>query len=218
MMKRGGEIDDFHPQHALKITLEVLGLQRDAVPVLAGAEETKRAKARRALIRESLIPADRTADWLQRLAHTAEPWGGAQPFLAEACEGLALIEAHSDEEEAATIAVLLREALETPGRTAALVTPDARLAERVSAKLRRWHIEAPASSGVTLADTPPGVLLTLLAALAEDDAEPVTLAALLHHPLAQIASVDDVHAFERKVLRGPRRHGDLGRCEKTVGR
>jgi ATP-dependent helicase/nuclease subunit B len=203
------EIDDFHPQHALKITLEVLGLRRGDVPVLAGADETKRAKARRALIRESLIPADRTADWVRRLNDTAAPWRGAKAFLAEACEGLSLIEAHSDEDEAATIAVLLREALEIPGRTAALVTPDGRLAERVSAKLQRWGIEAPASAGAALADTPPGVLLTLLAALAEDDADPVTLAALLHHPLTQIATPEQINFFERKVLRGPRRYGDL---------
>src|SRR5262249_45286806 len=163
------EIDDNHPQHALKITLEALGLDRRAVAELAGAEEDKKARARRALLREALAPPDRTADWLARLAGTAPPWGKARAFPAEACGGLCLIEARNEEEEATIVALLLREALEIPGRTAALATPDPALGERVAAKLRRWGVAASASAGAPLSQSAPGVLLTLLAELAEDE-------------------------------------------------
>ena len=50
---------------------------------------------------------------------------------------MAVIEAANAEEEALAIAVVLREALETEGKTAALVTPDRGLARRVLAAL--WH-------------------------------------------------------------------------------
>ena len=60
--------------------------------------------------------------------------------------------------------IALREALETPGRTAALVTPDRMLAARVSALLERWGIEADDSAGRPLSQTPAGTLLLGIAA------------------------------------------------------
>src|SRR3546814_12056735 len=61
-------------------------------------------------------------------------------------------------EEAQTIAIALREVLETPGRTGALVTPDRALARRVSVHLKRWGIEADDSAGRPLSETAPGTL------------------------------------------------------------
>ncbi len=58
-----------------------------------------------------------------------------------------MIEAANPEEEALAIAVTLREALDTPGKTAALVTPDRALARRVVAALERWHVAADDSGG-----------------------------------------------------------------------
>src|SRR5207237_190343 len=69
-------------------------------------------------------------------------------------------------EEAQAIALALRGALEEPGRTAALVTPDRNLARRVSAHLRRWGIEADDSAGRPLALAPAGTLLLAAAAWA----------------------------------------------------
>ncbi len=203
------EIDDQHPQHALQETLRELNLDRRAVPTLEGATENDHARARRALVRETLVPASRTADWLKRLDETAAPWGAPAAFVGRALEGVSLIEARNEEEEAAAIALLLREALETPGRTAALITPDHKLAQRVSAKLRRWNIAEQPAGGSALAEAPPGVMLTLLAELAADDGAPVSLAALLKHPLAQVGDAGAVAAFEADILRGPRKYTDL---------
>jgi ATP-dependent helicase/nuclease subunit B len=201
------EIEASHPQYGLKVTLEKL--DRRDVPLLLGAEEDRRATARRVLVREALAPAGRTADWLQRLEQAARPWGERRAFVEEACAGLSLIETQNEEEEATTIALLLRQALETPERTAALVTPDARLGQRVAAKLSRWNVAASPSAGIQLADAPAGVLLTLLAELTEDEGLPVSLAALLKHPLARFGSPAEISAFESDALRGPRRHRDL---------
>ena len=62
---------------------------------------------------------------------------------------------------------MLRDALETPGARAALVTPDRALAGRVCAELLRFGVVADDSAGEALGETPPAVFLRLLAGAAE---------------------------------------------------
>ena len=78
----------------------------------------------------------------------------------------------------------MRGALEIPGRTAALVTPDRHLARRVAVELQRWGIEVDDSAGTPLDQTPPGAFLLLTARLIVGGVNPVTLLATLKHPLA----------------------------------
>ena len=98
---------------------------------------------------------------------------------------IAVIEAANAEEEALAIAVALREAMETPGKTAALVTPDRTLARRVLAALARWNVPVDDSGGDALADTPAGVFARLAAEAALDGLPPVTMLALLKHPMCR---------------------------------
>ena len=103
----------------------------------------------------------------------------------------------------------MREALETPGRTAALVTPDRNLARRVAAELQRWDVEVDDSAGLPLADTPPGAFLRLIAQAVGERAAPAPLLAMLKHPLAAGGMrarrfSAQVRELERRVLRGPR--------------
>lgn len=195
-------IHEQHPQFALKQTLAALGVDRRAIAPLG--TEAPAARARRVLMREALAPAEQTADWLQRL----EAAGGAH-FVAEGAEGVRLIEAATENEEAAAIAVLLREALEH-GRTAALATPDADLARRVESKLARWSVSPIVSHGRPLRQSEPGMLAALLCELADDPAEPVALAALMKHPRVTLARDHGVRTMlEHEALRGPRRHETL---------
>lgn len=196
-------VADQHPQFALKHTLAALGVSRSEAPLLGA--ETSIGRARRVLMREALAPAERTADWLARL----EAAGGAV-FVKSGAEGIRLIEAATEDEEATAIALLLREALETDGRTAAMVTPDAGLARRVEAKLTRWGIHPSVSHGRPLRDSEAGLLIALLCELARDSAEPVALAALLKHPRVPVGRDGEALAsLEREGLRGPRRHENL---------
>ena len=93
------------------------------------------------------------------------------------CDGLAVIEATDEREEALAIAVALRETLNDPGRTAALVTPDRALAARVSAELARWDIAVEDSAGCALSDTPAGRLARLAADAAAEDLRPLPVLA-----------------------------------------
>ena len=198
------KVDQQHPQGALKRLLDRAGVAKDAVaiwPASGGADSAGRA--RRRLINEALRPAEETADWLHVIAGLkAEGAGSGVDTVAEGLSGLSLISARTEEEAATAAALLLREALETPGRTAALVTPDQDLARRVSAKLGRWGVVPDSSAGVSLAATPAGTLASLLVRAVADPQNPVSAVALLgvlKHPFSQLG---DSWALERYGLRG----------------
>ncbi|MBL8542396.1 MAG: double-strand break repair protein AddB [Hyphomonadaceae bacterium] len=197
-------IGDQHPQHALKATLKALGVDRRDVPPLA--DETPGGRARRLLLREALAPAEKTADWLARLSAA----GGAA-FVKAGAEGLRLLEAATEDEEATAIALMLRETLEREGANAAVVTPDAGLARRIEAKLARWGVQPAVSHGTPLHETEAGRLIALLCELALDEAEPVALAALLKHPRVSLAAGGDnaLVTLEHEALRGARRFETL---------
>jgi ATP-dependent helicase/nuclease subunit B len=111
-------------------------------------------------------------------------------------------------DEAQGIAIALREALETPGRTAALITPDRALVQRVAAHLRRWGIEADDSAGRPLNATKPGTLILGIINAATEHFAPVALLSLLKHPLVMAGAdrldwLTGVRSLDL-ALRGPR--------------
>lgn len=135
---------------------------------------------------------------------------GGEAFVKNGASGLRLLEAATEDEEATAIALMVREKLEEPNGSAAIVTPDAGLARRIEAKLARWGIEPSVSHGAQLRETDAGRLIALLCELAYDPAEPVALAALLKHPRVGLAG--DTYGYtilEHVGLRGARRHDTL---------
>ncbi|CAN5381975.1 double-strand break repair protein AddB [soil metagenome] len=181
-----------HPQYQLKLLLERMAMNRAEVqawPVAGPGAGAARAEA----IAHALAPAEFTDDWTR---------------LKPDVRGLAVAELATPAEEAQAIALALREALEEPGRTAALVTPDRALARRVSAHLARWGIEIDDSAGRPLSGEPSGTLLAILAEAAAQRFAPLPLLALLKHPLVRFGD-ERVEWLEGALardlaLRGPR--------------
>jgi ATP-dependent helicase/nuclease subunit B len=189
-----------HPQYGLKLLLESLGAQREDVAPLGNAPAPLVARAR--VVSEAMRPAATTDRWSD-----ASPLGPAEK--AEALREIGIVEAANEREEALAVAVILREATETSGRSAALVTPDRSLARRVAVELGRWGIAVDDSAGQPLGKTPPGVLARLTADVGLLGAEANALLALLKHPLAALGlpraeTRRAARALERAVLRGPR--------------
>jgi ATP-dependent helicase/nuclease subunit B len=187
-----------HAQFALHSLLDRMNITRAEVTPLARPGE------REILVSEALRPAVTTEHW--QLSRKADAFNTA---VDAALWTLAAIEAANPEEEALAIAVTIRETLETPGKTVALVTPDRSLARRVLAALERWNIAVDDSGGDSLADTEAGRFARLAAAAAIDGLEPITLLALLKHPLLRLGAAPGDHAvaisiLERALLRGPR--------------
>src|SRR5262249_21326529 len=112
-------------------------------------------------------------------------------------------------EEARAIALAMRETLEQPDRTAALVTPDRGLARRVAAELGRWRIAVDDSAGLPVLETLPARFVRLLLETAQSDFAPIPLLGLLKHPLFRVwtdlpKQWKAISTLERRGLRGAR--------------
>lgn len=206
------ELDAGHPQYGLRQLLERIGVARTDVKDW-GAE---RDGARERALREVLRPAPTTDAWRLIVER------GEAKDIERGLEGLALVEADDPAQEALAVALILREALEEKGTSAALVTPDRNLARRVAGELARWDIEVDDSAGQPLSHTPPGAFLCLLAEAADEAFAPVPLLALLKHPLCALGQ--NRAAFRSKVrvldrqLRGPRPDAGLEGVRTAIAR
>jgi ATP-dependent helicase/nuclease subunit B len=157
-----------HPQAGLQALLAGLGATAGDVAAWSGAPVAPPGRV--ALLSQALQP-----------AHLLHGWAdGPPPHPGD----LAALTPADEQEEAVAIALSLRAAIATPGRRAALVTPDRALAGRVVAELRRWGIVADDSAGETLSETPPAVFLRLVCHAFAAGLSPVPLLAMLKHPLA----------------------------------
>ncbi|MEK6638088.1 MAG: double-strand break repair protein AddB [Pseudomonadota bacterium] len=185
-----------HPQHQLRRLLDRMGISRTEVRTWRWGSDADARAPRARVISNAMAPARFTGKWAG-LDRKDRDVGGVRA-----------LELANPAEEAQAIAILLRGALEEPGKTAALVTPDRALAIRVSAHLRRWGIEADDSAGQPLSATPPGTLILTLAEAVAQRFAPAPLLALLKHPLVQQGEarldwLDGVRKLDR-ALRGPR--------------
>jgi len=199
-----------HPQYHLKLLLNALGVARDEVQAWRGSGGFASSPARARAVANAMAA--------QQFSHK---WETLRP-AARRLSGIRLAVLPDPAAEAQAIALALRETLETPGKTAALVTPDRILAGRVSALLERWGVSADDSAGQPLSATAPGTLLLGIAGAAAEELAPVALLALLKHPLIsgeaqeRIAWLDAVRALDLE-LRGPRPAPGLAGLEEKLG-
>jgi ATP-dependent helicase/nuclease subunit B len=195
-------VDETHPQYGMKELLAHLEVDRGGVRLWPGTASAHTVRER--LITEMMRPAS-----------TTESWRALEGIDESAVAALIRLDCPGVREEAEAVALIMREAVETPGRTCALVTPDRRLAERVGAELKRWKIDIDDSAGRNLDRTPVGTFLRLTAAMVAEKFAPVATLAACKHPLAA-AGLEDVmfrmlsRTAERFMLRGPRPAGGLG--------
>ncbi len=166
-----------HPQAALFRLLPQLGVTRAEVKAIGTA--TPALFARTKFLGEAFIPSEATDRWLSFARDEA-----AQHDLSLALDGVTLIEAADEREEALALAIHLREVLEQPDATAALITPDRALAKRVRADLARWGIEIDDSGGEPLANLSFGTLARLVLRIERGVRNPHDVLALLEHPAA----------------------------------
>lgn len=185
-----------HPQYHLKLLLHRMGIARGEVQPWhrsgIAAAPPERSKA----ISNLFLPPRASAIWADLKPEHRR------------LSGVRLMECAHPGEEAQAIAVLIREALETPERRVALVSPDRGLAARVVAHLQRWGIAADDTAGQPLPQTAAGRLFLLLAEVIVEQAAPVPLIALLGHPLTGSGEgraqwLDNTRALDL-ALRGPR--------------
>lgn len=206
-----GRAEQTHPQYHLKLLLDRIGVARGEVETWPASGRAASPAVRARAVANAMTAAD-----------FSDRWSALKP-AERRLSGVRAAEFADSAAEAQGIALALREALETPGRTAALVTPDRVLARRVSALLRRWDIEADDSAGRSLAETPVGTLLLAIATAAAEELAPVSLLALLKHPLVggegeqRLKWLDAVRSVDI-ALRGPRPAAGLAGLDEDLHR
>ncbi|MBQ9234954.1 MAG: PD-(D/E)XK nuclease family protein [Alphaproteobacteria bacterium] len=180
------QIDETHPQFELKQLLDFLELKREQITDLTPPAAPLREK----LISEIMRPASTSHIWRQLDGRISN----------ECLDNIHLIECPSIREEAVAIAVLLRQTLETPARTIALVTPDRNLARRVSGELERWGITIDDSAGVPLAQTSWGIFMRSIAETCLNrDSKPEILSLIKHSLLSAHLSQELAAAMAERV-------------------
>jgi ATP-dependent helicase/nuclease subunit B len=195
-------LDPSHPQAGMQQLLDRMEAKREQVRVWPSLTDGDQDAPRDGLLREAMRPAQTTQEWRHL----------DKEVISSALSDLHRIDANTTREEAGSIALIMRQTLEDPGKTAALITPDRELARRTAAALRRWDIEIDDSAGLPLSGTPVATFLRLIADMVQEQFAPVSLLAVLKHPYcAQGLSPATFRQYSRKmelaVLRGPRPAG-----------
>lgn len=182
-------VTDGHPQATMKNLLKRMGIGRSDVSVWP--ESIGKTSNREALLRAIMRPKETFA-------------ADNQSVTSGSLDNLSLIEASNAREEAAVIALALRETLEIKGQTACLVTPDRTLARRVMTALHRWGIEVDDSAGGALATTQSATYLGAILKVIEENFAPLPLLDFLKHDYQRLIDKDQCKAFELSILRGAR--------------
>ncbi|WP_407965524.1 double-strand break repair protein AddB [Bartonella sp. C271] len=196
-----------HPQYHLKKLLSLMKCQRIHVREIGQQSIIKTQRA--ALLSEALRPASTTDLWAKIIRDDYE----------NICADWSLIEAPNEREEALAISIALRNAIEDPKKTAALITNDRNLARRVAAELQRFGIEANDSGEIPLAQTLPSTLLRLLLENIFKPGDPIAFLSLLKHPLTTLEYNRNylremAENFELLVLRGNACRINLCECDQ----
>ncbi|MEQ1789899.1 MAG: double-strand break repair protein AddB, partial [Rickettsiales bacterium] len=206
------QIADTHPQYGLKKLLEKMEIDKEDVHVInyENSEEIQPNQDKQKYIRSIFAPPTVTANW----ACIDLP-------DSQALSGVKLIESDTLLDEARMIAIAMREVLETPEKTAALVTPDRVLARMVCAQLQRFGITIDDSAGRPLDVSPPACFLRLSMNMVATRSSPAALLALLRHPLtAAGVSPAECRRLSRELeillLRGIRRELGLSGLRKAA--
>jgi len=178
-----------HPQFRYRRLLHAL--QATPGDIVPWQQETVSNKARNRLVSLALRPAPVTDQWLAE--------GPLLDDLAQATEGLTLLEAPSQRQEALAIALRLRQAAEE-GTSAALITPDRALTRQVTAALDRWNILPDDSAGLPLQLSPPGRFLRHVSSLFRQELTSELLLTLLKHPLCHSGEGRNRHLLLTREL------------------
>ena len=178
------QIDESHPCYAQKKLLEFLQIAREDVPDVLPSPNPSREH----FVSEVMCPAPATSEW-RNLQNTR--------LSPKSIAGLKTVNCEDMREEAAVIAVMLRDTLNTPEKTAALVTADRELARRVASELERWNIKIDDSAGRPLHLSPTGIFLRLIPFAVENNTLDAAWLSLAKNPFTRLGM--DKNDLRRKI-------------------
>jgi ATP-dependent helicase/nuclease subunit B len=182
------ELGPTHPQWGLSQLLHALEIGAgDVIPI------EMQDGPRTTLARETMRSSGLTHLW-----HDSVP--ALSQTIARNARGLHLLPAADRHEEALAIALIMRETLNHAARTAALITPDRELAQRVKTELLRWSIKIDDSAGEPLSRLGLASLAMQVFAVVGSNFSAEALVGLLHHPLMRCGLTQDEYAPAAQAL------------------
>jgi ATP-dependent helicase/nuclease subunit B len=192
-------IEEGHPQNTLKELLVALDVQRADVKHFITTQKTY--SAREQLISHAMTPPVETHKWQSLNLSDAQI-----NDIKDSIKNVQRLDCQTAQEEAELIGVLIRETLNTPDKTVALITPNRFLARRVASICKRWDIDVDDSSGQPLNETPISIFLRLIMTVVDTQAAPIPFITLLKHELCHVDGVDNfrknVRQMDHDLLRG----------------
>jgi ATP-dependent helicase/nuclease subunit B len=178
-----------HPQYRFLRLCRATGWSPDSIRPWTDAAPPARDRNR--VLSLALRPAPVTDQWLAKAP--------TLPDLRVGLQDVALLVAPSPRQEAAAIALLMRDAV-ARGETAALVTPNRHLTRQVQSALDRWRLVADDSAGRPLGLTAPGRFLRQILGLMGERPALDQLLALLKHPLCVSGTDRGQHLLWTRTL------------------
>jgi ATP-dependent helicase/nuclease subunit B len=189
-----------HPQWGLSQLLAALEIGADDV-----AELSDDLAPRGTLSREMMRSTELTHLWHEKIPKLAHS-------IKQEARGLHLMETVDRHEEALAIALIMRKTLRHPSRTAALITPDRELAQRVKAELLRWSIAVEDSAGEPLSRFGAASLAISVISVVESCFAAENLVGLLHNALMRcgLAATQFIAAAQGLEIAALRQQGLVG--------
>lgn len=194
-------LDLCHPQYGLSQLLKRFEISRSDVkelPILENQPIDQPAKMRTQLLSQALAPEMQTS---------------LSSNFQNSLAGLTYLQCASVQEEALSIAMMVRETLEHVGKTVCIITPDRMLVERIKSELLRWKIIADDTAGTPLVMTPPGRFLLLLVEFLCQPFSSLALLAVLKQPFLDSAWAE---LLEAKIFRGRPPFESFAACLQQV--
>lgn len=182
------EIDEIHPQFALKKLLETLKIKRSDVLGIGNDEKNLIGD----LLRLSMFPAQFSDLWQENRIKSHSD--GLMQYAPTS------IKCKNEFEEAKVIALLMRKVLEKKGKTAALISNDKVLINLVKNNLSKWNIKVDDSKISNLAESKVANYLFLIGKFLSEEFDIVNLLAVLKHPFSNI-NQELLEKLELKILR-----------------
>jgi ATP-dependent helicase/nuclease subunit B len=164
-----------HPQAGMISLLKTLQRLPQDFEVLATENP-----ARNFWLQQAFLPLSQTHLWREAAEKTN------QTEISSALQGCYYLPCADSHQEAKIITLLLRETLETPAKTAVLVTADRQLARQVRIQMQRFGVMLDDSAGVPLHLTASGNFRMLLVQAVQERFSAISLLSLLKHPLCRL--------------------------------
>lgn len=213
--KDWNSIDETHPQYGFKQLLSTIEQNRQTIQEWPQPEIPHSAE-RRTLSRELMRPSDTTENWTYISQNSNK-----QLELNNSLKNIQYYECENQQQEADLISLIMRELVETPHKTAALITPDRNLARRVRIGCQRWGIELDDSAGLELSLCATGIFMRCALMALQKNLSPVAFLSLLKQQIQSDAADNNsfstlISALETRYLHGLKPPSGLDGLEQHI--